>query len=231
MDANGWDERYAASDLVWSSAPNRTVADEVGGLTAGTALDLGAGEGRNALWLAERGWSVTAVDFSAVGLDKARAIARQRRLQLTTVVADVTRYHPKQTYDLVLIAYLQLPWTELQNVLAAAATALTPTGTLLLVAHDLTNLAEGVGGPQDPQSCRPRPGRGRTPRLCGSRRLNGSGARLKSTGRHGTRSTPWSEPAPRQRPPLYRCHGDDHGVAKSLIPNPEESRTRTWRPL
>ena len=113
-------------------------------------MDLGAGEGRNALWLADQGWAVTAVDFSAVGLDKARAIARQRRLQLTTVVADVTRYHPEQTYDLVLIAYLQLPWTELQKVLATAATALTSGGTLLLVAHDLTNLAEGVGGPQDP---------------------------------------------------------------------------------
>ena len=93
---------------------------------------------------------MTAVDFSAVGLDKARAIARQRRLQLTTVVADITRYHPKQTYDLVLIAYLQLPWTDLQKVLATAAAALVPKGTLLLIFHDLTNLADGVGGPQDP---------------------------------------------------------------------------------
>ncbi len=109
MDATGWDERYAASGLVWSSGPNRTVADEVGGLTAGTALDLGAGEGRNALWLAEQGWTVTAVDFSAVGLDKARAIARQRRLQLTTAVADVTRYHPKQTYDLLRASARQRP--------------------------------------------------------------------------------------------------------------------------
>ena len=88
MDATGWDERYAASDLVWSAGPNRTVADEVGGLTAGTALDLGAGEGRNALWLAEQGWAVTAVDFSAVGLDKARAIARR---QLNLFNADLDR--------------------------------------------------------------------------------------------------------------------------------------------
>jgi SAM-dependent methyltransferase len=150
VDATDWDERYAATDLVWSAGPNRTVADEVGGLTAGTALDLGAGEGRNALWLAARGWTVTAVDFSAVGLDKARAIARKRGLQLTTVVADVTRYCPEQTYDLVLLAYLQLPWTELQEVLAIAAAALASEGTLLLVSHDLTNLGEGVGGPQDP---------------------------------------------------------------------------------
>jgi SAM-dependent methyltransferase len=150
MDATGWDERYAASDLVWSAGPNHTVADEVSGLKAGTALDLGAGEGRNALWLAEQGWRVTAVDFSAVGLDKARTIARKRGLQLATVVADITRYRPDQAYDLVLLAYLQLPWTELQEVLTIAAAALAPEGTLLLISHDLTNLAEGVGGPQDP---------------------------------------------------------------------------------
>lgn len=150
MDATGWDERYAAADLVWSAGPNRTVANEVAGLTAGDALDLGAGEGRNAIWLAEQGWTVTAVDFSAVGLAKAESIARQRGLPLTTVVADVTGYHPERTYDLVLIAYLQLPWTQLQKVLTTAAAALAPEGTLLLVAHDLTNLAAGVGGPQDP---------------------------------------------------------------------------------
>jgi SAM-dependent methyltransferase len=150
MDAAGWDERYAASDLVWSPGPNRTVANEVEGLTAGNALDLGAGEGRNALWLAEQGWTLTAVDFSAVGLAKAERLARQRGLALTTVIADVTRYHPEHTYDLVLIAYLQLPWTQLRKVLSTAVAALAPGGTLLLVAHDLANLAAGVGGPQDP---------------------------------------------------------------------------------
>lgn len=126
MDATGWGERYAASDLVWSAGPNRTVADEVEGLKAGAALDLGAGEGRNALWLAEQGWTVTAVDFSVVGLAKAQRIARQRGLQLTTVVADVTRYHPEQTYDLVLLAYLQLSWAQLSEALAAASAALAP---------------------------------------------------------------------------------------------------------
>ncbi len=70
MDSRAWDERYAASELVWSSTPNQFVAAEVADLTPGRALDLAAGEGRNALWLAERGWQVTAVDFSLVGLDK-----------------------------------------------------------------------------------------------------------------------------------------------------------------
>ncbi|MFD0328131.1 methyltransferase domain-containing protein [Streptacidiphilus monticola] len=78
MDAEDWDRRYAAEELVWSAGPNRFVAEELAGLTPGRALDLAAGEGRNALWLAEQGWRVDAVDWSAVGLDKARRAAAAR---------------------------------------------------------------------------------------------------------------------------------------------------------
>ena len=77
MDAAGWDERYAASELVWSAEPNRFVAEVCADLAPGRALDLAAGEGRNAIWLAQRGWDVTATDFSAVGLDKGRRLAQQ----------------------------------------------------------------------------------------------------------------------------------------------------------
>jgi SAM-dependent methyltransferase len=150
MDASGWDDRYAAAELVWSAGPNQTVARELGDLSPGTALDLAAGEGRNALWLAERGWRVTAVDFSAVGLIKAQRAAEHRGVPLTTVVTDLLQYRPEHRFDLVLLAYLQLPWPQLQKVLAMAAGALAPGGTLLLVSHDLQNLTDGVGGPQDP---------------------------------------------------------------------------------
>ena len=67
MDARAWDERYAASELVWSATPNRFVEAELAELAPGRAVDLAAGEGRNALWLADRGWHVTAVDFSLAG--------------------------------------------------------------------------------------------------------------------------------------------------------------------
>ena len=66
-----WDQRYSGPDLVWGAGPNRFVTGEVTALAAGRAIDLGTGEGRNAIWLAERGWRVTAVDFSAAGLARA----------------------------------------------------------------------------------------------------------------------------------------------------------------
>ncbi|HXO25253.1 MAG TPA: class I SAM-dependent methyltransferase, partial [Streptosporangiaceae bacterium] len=72
MDRQQWDERYSAAGFVWATGPNQFVAVELAGLPAGRAIDLAAGEGRNTVWLAERGWRVTAVDFSRVGLDKGR---------------------------------------------------------------------------------------------------------------------------------------------------------------
>ena len=78
MDQREWDELYASTELVWTAEANRFVVEELTGLAAGRALDLGTGEGRNAIWLAERGWQVTAVDFSAVGLAKATELAARR---------------------------------------------------------------------------------------------------------------------------------------------------------
>src|ERR1700754_3536553 len=99
MDADAWDERYAATELVWSAGPNRFVEEECADLQPGRALDLAAGEGRNALWLAERGWSATAVDFSAVALDRARSLAGQRLGEhagtVTLIRADVRDYVPR----------------------------------------------------------------------------------------------------------------------------------------
>ena len=148
MDANAWDERYAASELVWSAGPNRFVAEELADLPPGTAVDLAAGEGRNAIWLARRGWSVTAVDFSQVALDKGRTLAGDTALEW--VCADATTWRPAQSVDLVVVAYLQLPADQRRAAVRGAVESLAPGGTFLLVAHDSTNLTEGTGGPQDP---------------------------------------------------------------------------------
>jgi 2-polyprenyl-3-methyl-5-hydroxy-6-metoxy-1,4-benzoquinol methylase len=151
MDAEEWDRRYEASELVWTAGPNQFVAEQLADLPPGRALDLAAGEGRNAIWLAEQGWRVTAVDFSRVALDKGARLAAQRGVELDWVVADVLRYQPEAGgYDLVLLSYLQLPADQMATVLHTSAGALAPGGTLLVVGHDLINLTEGVGGPQDP---------------------------------------------------------------------------------
>lgn len=152
MDADAWDQRYAGRDLVWSVEPNEAVARECADLVPGLALDQGCGEGRNALWLAARGWRVTAVDFSAVALTKGRTLAAQHPHgdRVTWQQADATRWSSPEQHDLVVLAYLQLPEDERRTAVRAAYDALRPGGTFLLVAHDRTNLTEGTGGPQDP---------------------------------------------------------------------------------
>jgi len=151
VESQEWDDRYAGRELVWTAEPNMFVVAELQDLAPGRALDVGAGEGRNAVWLASRGWQVTAVDFSAVGLAKGRRLAQNRGVAVDWVLADVRDYQPEPgCFQLVLIAYLQLREAELDGVLRRAATALAPGGVLLVVGHDLVNLTEGTGGPQDP---------------------------------------------------------------------------------
>jgi SAM-dependent methyltransferase len=152
VDRQQWDDAYASRDLVWTAEPNVFVVRELGGLAPGRALDLGAGEGRNAIWLAERGWQVTAVDFSAVALAKAEQLAARRDVTgITWVVADLRGYQPPpDSFDLVLLAYIHLPAAESGALLHAAATALVPGGNLLVIGHDRDNIAHGYGGPQEP---------------------------------------------------------------------------------
>lgn len=155
MDERGWDERYAGSELVWSAGPNRFVEELAADLPPGRALDLAGGEGRNALWLVERGWSADVVDFSGVALERARRLAEERLGErasaLGTVHADLATYEPDpRSYDLVLVVYFQVA-AELRNaVVGRAAAAVAPGGRLFVVAHDSDNLEHGVGGPQDP---------------------------------------------------------------------------------
>jgi SAM-dependent methyltransferase len=146
-----WDRKYEEKELVWSAQPNRFLVAEAAGLASGRALDLACGEGRNAIWLAELGWQVTAVDFSEVAIAKARVRAAREGVDVDFLCADLLDFEPEpETYDLVLVLYLQLPAGERRLVLFRAASALAPAGTLLLVGHDLANLTEGFGGPTDP---------------------------------------------------------------------------------
>jgi SAM-dependent methyltransferase len=150
MDRQQWDERYMTHELIWRAEPNRFLVEEVARMQPGRALDLACGEGRNALWLADQGWQVTGVDFSPVGLTKARHLGVVRRVDVTWLEADVLEWNPPEAaYDLVIVMYLQLPADARRRVLSRAASALAPGGTLLVVGHDSTNLTQGTGGPQD----------------------------------------------------------------------------------
>lgn len=151
MDSREWDERYSYDGYTWKTEPNQFVAAELADLPPGRALDLAAGEGRNSVWLAGRGWHVTAVDFSRVGLAKGRKLAAERGVDVDWVVADLLDYTPRTgAFDLVLIAYLHLDPPSRAIVLTRAAAALAPGGILFMVGHDVANLTEGTGGPQDP---------------------------------------------------------------------------------
>ena len=147
-----WDERHAAGMPIESPDPDPTLIDEVGGLRPGRALDLGAGDGRNAIWLAARGWRVTAVDFSPVALDRGRVRARSQGVEVPWLQADLLVWRPpRDRFDLVLLLFIHLPPEQRHEVLARAASAVAPGGTLLVVGHDRSNLDAGTGGPHDPQ--------------------------------------------------------------------------------
>ena len=148
MTAGTWDERYAANRQ-WSAEPNALIAELLTGLLPGDAVDLAAGEGRHALWLAGLGWRVTAVDFSDVGLRRGRE--QPGADAVTWVHADVRTWTAAPgSLDLVLVAYLHLPQDDAAAVLARSVEWLRPEGRLLVLGHDLANIADGVGGPQDP---------------------------------------------------------------------------------
>lgn len=146
-DAAHWDQRYGETDRLWSAEPNPIVTTVVGQMAPGRAVDLGAGEGRHACWLAGLGWQATAVDFSAVGI--ARGRARSGATSVEWVVDDVRVWEPPAgtTYDLVLVAFLHLA----DDVFGRVGRWLAPGGALVVVGHSLRNLTDGIGGPRDPR--------------------------------------------------------------------------------
>src|SRR5215471_18674412 len=105
-DQKSWDDRYAASKPPLTQPPVEFLADNIGLLPKGKALDLAMGQGRNTLFLAERGYDVTGIDSSQVGIDQCQDLARERGLTLTTIQADLTEYAlPKAEFDVVVNCY------------------------------------------------------------------------------------------------------------------------------
>lgn len=154
--AREWDARYA-NGPVWGREPNPWVRREAEQLTPGRALDLAAGDGRHAIWLASLGWAVTAVDISPEGVRLGESLTRDARAAglltgpVTWLVGDARAPHvPPGSVDLVVVAYLHLPADDLALALTHAADAVAPGGLAVVVGHDVRNPGEGTGGPQDP---------------------------------------------------------------------------------
>ncbi len=151
MDERGsaafWNERYRDVDRLWPSKPNALLAELARGLTPGRAVDLGAGEGRNAIWLARNGWTVTAVDVSDVGLERARARAAEEGVDLELVVEDWREYRAPAPFDLTVISFMHPPPEERAHMFARAGEMLASGGHLFTVGVDLSELDSR--GPRD----------------------------------------------------------------------------------
>lgn len=151
--AEEWDRRYASAPQVFRAEPDESLVELVSPLPPGTAIDLGAGEGRNSLWLARRGWNVVAVDASRVALDRLSDAAEVEGLSIKTVADDLISYLANvrvagTTFDLVVLAYVHADPSGRAELLAAAAHSLSAGGHLFVVGHHVSSL--GVTGPPDP---------------------------------------------------------------------------------
>jgi SAM-dependent methyltransferase len=152
FDEQSWEERYRSNPAVWSGRPNPQLVAEASHLAAGAALDVGSGEGADSLWLASRGWQVTAVDFSTTALQRgaahADALGADVAGRIRWVHADLTTWAPAEGhFDLVSAHFMHLPATPRQALFARLATTVAPGGTLLIVGHH----------PSDMQTTMPRP--------------------------------------------------------------------------
>jgi SAM-dependent methyltransferase len=136
--ASFWDARYRETDRTWSGRANAALEREAASLAPGRALDLGSGEGGDALWLAERGWHVTAVDISPTALDRGRAAAAGRGLthHIEWIEADLGEWTAQEEFDLVSAHFLHSP-VELPRelILRRAADSVARGGVLLIVGH------------------------------------------------------------------------------------------------
>ncbi|PSJ29085.1 SAM-dependent methyltransferase [Streptosporangium nondiastaticum] len=141
MSGDYWEEQYGSGKRVWSGKPNPQVVVTAAGLPPGTALDVGSGEGADSIWLASRGWKVTAVDMAQAGLDRAAQSAAEVGVDVTWQQADITEWDPAPAqYDLVSVQFLQLPRPARDALYRRLAEAVRPGGTLLIVGHHPADL-------------------------------------------------------------------------------------------
>ncbi|MGH7641783.1 MAG: FAD-dependent oxidoreductase [Candidatus Dormibacteria bacterium] len=143
-----WDHRYRGGQM-WSGRPNAALVNEIGSLSPGRALDVGAGEGGDALWLAEQGWTVTASDISRGALDRVGVEAERRGLRIECHHVDANRLDAFEpgAFDLVSVQYAAIPRTPDDRGVSNLLNAVAPGGTLLVVSHDLEPMRAAINTP------------------------------------------------------------------------------------
>ena len=154
FDETLWEERYRSHRSVWSGRPNPQLVAEASHLAAGTALDVGCGEGADALWLASRGWQVMAVDFATTALQRgaehAEALGAEVAARVEWVHADLTAWTPPPAhFGLVTAQFMHLPPADRQALFTRLAAAVAADGTLLIVGHHPSDLETTVRRPRD----------------------------------------------------------------------------------
>ncbi len=150
MNADAWNKRYQEKESLWVAAPDRGLVELAERLTPGVALDLGAGEGRNSLYLASHGWKVTAVEFSSVAIERLQRLATQQGVNLDTVQSDIFTYlrTTLPAVDLVVVAYLHFPPEDRNELYRLLSDAVMPGTHLCLIGHHVESF--GHVGPPDP---------------------------------------------------------------------------------
>jgi trans-aconitate methyltransferase len=150
-----WNERYGSQHSLWSGQPNSQLVAEAADLNPRAALDAGSGEGADAVWLAQRGWRVTAVDISSVALGRAAAHADDAGTdvarRITWVQADLTSWAPATTYELISVQFIQLPQLERAALHERLAASVSPEGVLLIVGHSPLDLETTAHRPRSPE--------------------------------------------------------------------------------
>jgi SAM-dependent methyltransferase len=152
-DAEFWDSRYRAQAALWSGEPNARLVEEIADLAPGRALDVGCGEGADAIWLAERGWHVTGADLSAVALERAQSAALHAGVaeRIIWQLGDLlTCTAPATPYDLVSAHFMQLQPSARETLLRRLAAWVAPGGTLLIVGHHPSDLETTARRPRMP---------------------------------------------------------------------------------
>lgn len=157
MDEAFWDERYGSAERIWSGQPNPHLVTDIADLAPGRALDVGAGEGADAIWLAQRGWIVTAVDISTIALERGRAQAATRGPEVAERITwkhsdVVTSTFPTASFDLVSVHFMHLHTIDRIPLFQRCIAAVAPRGTLQVVGHHPSDMDTTAGRPRIPDA-------------------------------------------------------------------------------